>query len=85
MVDLYSAELTDGESAEHIGFCHILPNNLKQTNGTVSMPINGTSQQPIGQLTGERTAQNQLTADMLRKTNHPVCGAQSGCVGVRLG
>ncbi|XP_043204717.1 glycerophosphocholine phosphodiesterase GPCPD1-like [Amphibalanus amphitrite] len=51
MVDLYSAENTDGESAEHIGFCHILPNNLKQTNGTVSMPINGTSQQPIGQLT----------------------------------
>ena len=63
MVDLYSADGNgpDDVTAEHIGFCHILPNNLKQTSGTISMPINGTSQQPIGQLTGKNEQTQKLT------------------------
>ena len=54
LVDLYSADGggLDVGSAEHIGFCHILPDNLRQTTGTVTLPISGTGQQPIGQLTG---------------------------------
>jgi len=50
MVDLYSATVSEDDTAEHLGFCHILPNNLKHTAGTVNLPITGINQQPIGQL-----------------------------------
>lgn len=35
----------------HMGFCYILPSNLRDTTGTCTMPITGKRQQPIGQLT----------------------------------
>ncbi|XP_037078748.1 glycerophosphocholine phosphodiesterase GPCPD1-like [Pollicipes pollicipes] len=51
MVDLYSATVAEDGTAEHIGFCHILPKNLKLTTGIITLPITGTNHQPIGQLT----------------------------------
>lgn len=50
MVDFYVHE---SEIPEHIGFCYILPSNMRDTAGTCNMPISGKRQQPIGQLSGE--------------------------------
>lgn len=50
MVDFY---VHDSEIPEHIGFCYILPSNLRDTSGTCNMPIAGKKQQPIGQLSVE--------------------------------
>ncbi|KAG8177265.1 hypothetical protein JTE90_021266 [Oedothorax gibbosus] len=47
MVDFY---VHDSEVPEHIGFCYILPSNMRDTSGTCNMPISGKRQQPIGQL-----------------------------------
>lgn len=49
MVDFYVHE---SEIPDHIGFCYILPSNLRDTSGTCNMPIAGKRQQPIGQLSG---------------------------------
>lgn len=50
MVDFYVHET---EIPDHIGFCYILPSNLRDTSGTCNMPIAGKRQQPIGQLSGK--------------------------------
>ncbi|GFT96818.1 glycerophosphocholine phosphodiesterase GPCPD1 [Nephila pilipes] len=47
MVDFY---VHDSDIPEHIGFCYILPSNMRDTSGTCNMPISGKRQQPIGQL-----------------------------------
>nr|XP_042899306.1 glycerophosphocholine phosphodiesterase GPCPD1 [Parasteatoda tepidariorum] len=47
MVDFYVHET---DIPEHIGFCYILPSNMRDTSGTCNMPISGKRQQPIGQL-----------------------------------
>ncbi|GIY81252.1 hypothetical protein CDAR_430131 [Caerostris darwini] len=47
MVDFY---VHDSDVPEHIGFCYILPSNMRDTAGTCNMPISGKRQQPIGQL-----------------------------------
>lgn len=50
MVDFY---LHESDIPEHVGFCYILPSNMRETSGTCNMPISGKKQQPIGQLTVE--------------------------------
>ncbi|KFM81137.1 Glycerophosphocholine phosphodiesterase GPCPD1, partial [Stegodyphus mimosarum] len=50
MVDFYVHE---SDIPEHIGFCYILPSNMRDTSGTCNMPISGKRQQPIGQLSVE--------------------------------
>ncbi|XP_013781830.1 glycerophosphocholine phosphodiesterase GPCPD1-like [Limulus polyphemus] len=58
MVDLYVRNMdisseNDQCIPEHMGFCYILPSNMQGTTGTCTMPITGSRQQPIGQLTLE--------------------------------
>ncbi|GBL93344.1 Glycerophosphocholine phosphodiesterase GPCPD1 [Araneus ventricosus] len=53
MVDFYAHDTdnsNDSNIPEHIGFCYILPSNMRDTSGTCNMPISGKRQQPIGQL-----------------------------------
>lgn len=46
--------LQDGDQIpEHIGSCYILPKNLHNTCGSVTMPIAGNKRQPIGEMTIE--------------------------------
>ncbi|UYV70618.1 GPCPD1 [Cordylochernes scorpioides] len=49
MVDFYSHQ--DSSLPEHVGFCYILPSNLRDAAGRLTMPISGKKQQqPIGQM-----------------------------------
>ena len=53
MVDFYIDNETDKLPVpEHIGYCCILPSNLRGTSGSCTMPITGKKHLPIGQLSG---------------------------------
>jgi len=54
MVDFYVDDSRSGFPVpEHIGFCYILPSNLRGTSGSCTMPITGKKHLPIGQLSVE--------------------------------
>jgi hypothetical protein len=55
MVDFYVDDTSLGSRPvpEHIGFCYILPSNLRGTSGSCTMPITGKKHLPIGQLAGK--------------------------------
>ena len=54
MVDFYTDDTRTGLPVpEHIGFCYILPSNLRGTSGSCTMPITGKKHLPIGQLSVE--------------------------------
>lgn len=38
---------------QHIGFCHILPSNLKESVGSITVPITSVKQEPLGQITSK--------------------------------
>lgn len=50
MIDFYADN--NGDIPKHIGFCHILPSNLKEAIGNLSVPITSLRQEPIGQING---------------------------------
>lgn len=51
MVEFYADNETNGYPIpERIGFCYILPSNLRGTSGSCTMPITGKKHLPIGQL-----------------------------------
>lgn len=54
MVDFYAENDLNGcPIPERVGFCYILPSNLRGTSGSCTMPITGKKHLPIGQLSGE--------------------------------
>ena len=52
-MDIYSrvGGQSDQDDPDHVGMCYIYPDNLKQTLGTLSIPITSMKFQPIGKLT----------------------------------
>ena len=54
MVDFYTDDTRNGFPVpEHIGFCYILPSNLRGSSGSCTMPITGKKHLPIGQVAVE--------------------------------
>ena len=54
MVDFYAENDLNGcPIPERVGFCYILPSNLRGTSGACTMPITGNKHLPIGQLSGK--------------------------------
>ncbi len=53
MIDFYADNNED--IPQHIGFCHILPSNFKDSVGSLSMPITSVRQEPLGQITSMNT------------------------------
>jgi hypothetical protein len=53
MIDFYADN--NGDIPKHIGFCHILPSNLKDTVGSLTVSITSLRQEPIGQVTGNNS------------------------------
>jgi len=53
MIDFYADN--SGDIPNHIGFCHIVPSNLKETVGSMTVPITSVKQEPIGQINGKLT------------------------------
>lgn len=58
MIDFYA---DTGDIPQHIGFCHILPSNLKDSVGMLSVPITSVRQEPLGQITVEYIVVKPLT------------------------
>ncbi|CAG7836348.1 unnamed protein product, partial [Allacma fusca] len=52
MIDFYM-DNPNTDIPSHVGFCHILPLNFKQSIGTTAVPITNMRQEPIGQITIE--------------------------------
>jgi len=48
MIDFYVE--TSADIPTHIGFCHILPSNMKDSLGSVTVPITSMKQEPLGQI-----------------------------------
>lgn len=44
----------EGVTPKHIGYCYLLPVDLKKSNDTKTVPITGLNHKPIGQI--DRTA-----------------------------
>ena len=54
MIDFYAENDLNGcPTPEKIGFCYILPFNMRGSSGSCTMPITGNKNVPIGQLSGE--------------------------------
>lgn len=52
MIDFYM-EVPTEPIPKHIGFCHILPGNIRDSIGTVVQPISSLRREPIGQIIGK--------------------------------
>jgi len=50
LFDLYLHKESSDEPPFHIGFTHILPSNMKYSNGIVISPITSVRHKPIGEL-----------------------------------
>lgn len=48
--DIYVHKETSEEPPYHVGFTHILPSNMKYSNGVIMCPITSVQQRPIGEL-----------------------------------
>ena len=50
MIDFYMEKPNKEEIPTHIGFCHVLPVNIRESIGTIMQPISSMRQEPIGQI-----------------------------------